>query len=116
MKTTKNTVRIHFQDDIELDDFLEILPRRVRFATVPQNDGSILLLLKNKQNMTEQKFYDYIYDSVEDCERVERDIEKLSSEGWLIKHFHVYERNHFTRIAILFEKLTIQNQENNDKD
>lgn len=48
MKKTKNTLRIHFQDDIELDDFLEILPRRVRFVTVPQNDGSILLLLKNK--------------------------------------------------------------------
>ena len=47
MKNKKQTIRLHFQDEIELDDFLEILPRRVRFARVPQNDGSILLLLKN---------------------------------------------------------------------
>lgn len=47
MKNKKQTIRLHFQDEIELNDFLEILPRRVKFATVPQKDGRILLLLKN---------------------------------------------------------------------
>lgn len=43
----KQIITLHFQDEIELDDFLEILPRRVRFTTVPQKNGSILLQLKN---------------------------------------------------------------------
>lgn len=43
----KRMIRLYFQDEIELDEYLEILPRRVRFATVPQKDGRILLLLKN---------------------------------------------------------------------
>lgn len=47
MKNNKRITRLHFQDEIELDEFLKILPRRVRFATVPQKNGSILLLLKN---------------------------------------------------------------------
>ena len=54
--------------------------------------------------MTEQKFYDYIYDSMEDSERAASNIQKLLSEGWLIKHFQVYDRNHFTRMSVLFEK------------
>ena len=61
--------------------------------------------------MMEQKFYDYLYDSVEDGERVSSNIEKLLSEGWLIKHFHVYERNHYARIAVLFEKNNNSNPE-----
>lgn len=54
--------------------------------------------------MTEQKFYDYIYDGTEDRERVASNIEKLLNEGWFIKQFQVYERNHFTRMFVLFEK------------
>ena len=54
--------------------------------------------------MTEQKFCDYLYDSTEDGERVASNIEKLLSEGWLIKHFQVYERNHCIRNVVLFEK------------
>lgn len=54
--------------------------------------------------MTEQKFYDYLYNSTEDSERVASNIEILRSEGWLVKHFQVYNRNHFTRMSVLFEK------------
>jgi hypothetical protein len=61
--------------------------------------------------MTEQKFYDYLYDSTEDSGRVTSNIEKLQSEGWLVMRFQVYERNHFTRIAVLFEKNNYSNPE-----
>lgn len=54
--------------------------------------------------MTEQKLYDYEYHTTEDRKRVASHIEKLLSEGWLIKHFQVYECNHCTRNAVLFEK------------
>lgn len=61
--------------------------------------------------MTEQKFYDYIYDSMEDSERAASNIQELLSEGWLIKHFQVYDRKHFTRMSVLFEKNNCPNPE-----
>lgn len=61
--------------------------------------------------MTEQKFYDYDYYNAEDRERVARNIEKLLSEGWLIKHFQIYGRNSYNRNAVLFEKNNCSNPE-----
>lgn len=61
--------------------------------------------------MTEQKFYDYIYDSIEDGERVASVIEKMLWDGWLVKHYQVYDRNHFTRMSVLFEKNNCPNPE-----
>lgn len=54
--------------------------------------------------MTEQKFYNYKYDCDEDRERVASNIEKLLNEGWLIKHFQVYTRKEYARMALVLEK------------
>lgn len=61
--------------------------------------------------MTEQKFYDYKYDGTEDRERVASNIEKMLWDGWFIKSFQVYDRNHCTRNAVLFEKNNCSNPE-----